>query len=123
MKCVWCKGTFKECGCGFGHCAHCKNGEVTDPPYGPLVIMRKTDFYKDIPAKFFDDICDFKVRTCLEQIEFTSIYCFGSQLLSDKELQNFKKYWEEEFRDESIGEVLARIVYYICDKNKLELPF
>ena len=113
MKCRWCKGTYEECGCGEGYCDHCNNGETTDPPYGPLVLMDKTKFCRTIPDQFFVDICDFYKRTCHEQIEYVSHYVFNEQLLTDEEIANFKAYWDDPYRDECIGEVLVRIVYYI----------
>ena len=32
MKCPYCEGTNRECGCGQGHCDHCNNGVVVDYP-------------------------------------------------------------------------------------------
>lgn len=56
MLCKWCKGTGEECGCGEGKCAHCLNGQVTDPPYGQELRYVLSEEEVSAFAKYW---CDF----------------------------------------------------------------
>ena len=115
MICSWCKGSGEECGCGHGHCMHCENGETTTPPIGDPITMMDTDFYYNLPRDFFKSILGFRggVRTPHQTIENVSLVMYGEQRLTDEEIQKMKDYWDSPYRDETIGEVIARIAKYI----------
>ncbi len=115
MQCTWCKGTMKECGCGYGHCIHCDNGKTTLPPIGDPIPMRDTEFYYELPKEFFKSVVDFSggVQNQHKIIENVSIVLYGEQRLTDEEIQKMKNYWDSSYREETIGEVIARIVKYI----------
>ena len=113
MICSWCKGSGKECGCGNGYCMHCDNGETKNPPIGDPITMMDTDFYYNLPRGFFESIVDFSVRDVHQTIEYVSIALYGEQRLTDDEIQKMKDYWDSPYREETIGEVIARIAKYI----------
>lgn len=114
MKCAWCKGTGKECGCGLGYCAHCKNGETSDPPFGP---PQNDPSLNIITPKEFDVIIDYQIRDIPEQIEFISIFLTGEQLLTADEIQALKNYWDDDYRDETLGETLNRAAWLVAQRK------
>lgn len=115
MICSWCNGTNEECGCGTGKCDHCDNGVVTDPPFGPselryceeLDILTKSDF---------EIIIDYDLRNIYQQIEFIPVYLNKPDSLTKHEIDIFKSYWDNPFRDENLGQVLNRVAWLV--KNK-----
>ena len=115
MICHWCKGTYKECGCGLGHCAHCNNGETADPPFGPAPDSHELDI---LSKANFEEIIEFGERDIHEQIEFVSIHLEGKQLLTVDELDALKSYWDNDYRDETLGDVLNRAAWLVKQKLK-----
>lgn len=115
MICRWCKGTGKECGCGLGYCAHCQKGIVTDPPFGPEPDSQDLNILK---PQDFDVIIDYSIRDIPAQIDYVSIHMVGTQLLSDYELTSLKKYWDDDFRDETLGDVLNRAAWLVSQRIK-----
>ncbi len=113
MICTWCNGTGKECGCGYGVCVHCNSGVVTTPPIGEPIPMMETEFYYTVPKDFLKKVVDFNVRTPNQIIEYVSIALYGEQRLTEDELKMMYNYWDSEFREESIGEVVVRVMQHI----------
>jgi hypothetical protein len=116
MQCHWCKGTYEECGCGEGHCAHCDNGEVTNPPYGPKRYLEGDD----IIIYDFDGLIDYNHPSWFNNAcEKVSIKIAGKMVLNEKDIQIFSDYWnDQKYRDETIGDVLQRVAMFINDKIK-----
>ena len=111
MICRWCNGANIECGCGYGYCAHCNNGETANPPFGangvPVVLTNA-----DRSA-----IWEISDNDCHKVIENVSIILVGKQLLSPEELTKFVEYWDNPYRDETIGEVTDRVAWLVNQKR------
>jgi hypothetical protein len=118
MQCHWCKGTAEECGCGYGYCAHCAEGEVTDPPFGP---ERYLEFFDEIlKPSDFEQCVDWSVPHEQRMRAFSdaiSKILRSDYRLNDDEVAMFEKYWEDQYRDETIGEVLQRVAMLIKAKS------
>lgn len=118
MICHWCNGTAAECGCGYGYCAHCNNGEITDPPFGPkpnspeLEQMLSDEDLKELGKIAQDSI--------INRLSAVSIYLAGDQLLSERELSSIWEYWDDDFRDETLGDVCRRVAWLVKQKIKKE---
>lgn len=115
MKCKWCNGTYKECGCGEGHCAHCNHGVITDPPFGPIT----QEYCKELDTlsrEDFDNLGLFNPYDINECIDMVSPYLVGKQVLSEEELHQFKDYWDDFYRDENAGQVLNRVAWLVKQK-------
>jgi len=115
MKCIWCNGTSEECGCGLGYCAHCKNGETSDPPFGPHERSPELDI---LTADDFDKISFGNGLDAHEAIDAVSFHLVGRQVLSVEELQQLKDFWDDDYRDETIGNVLNRAAWLVKEKTK-----
>lgn len=114
MICMWCKGTFEECGCGMGHCDHCDNGQVTNPPYGPQRYLE----FDDIILEDTDGLIDFNLDNWVEVLcERVSKKIANEMILSEAEVKMFVDYWDERFRDETVGDVIQRIAMCVTDKH------
>lgn len=111
MICKWCNGTNEECGCGYGYCAHCDNGEVTNPPFGPYPIP------DILTQNERDKIWEIADNDCHKVIENVSIVIAGKQILSDDELKQALDYWDNPYRDETIGEVTNRVAWLVNQKR------
>ena len=114
MICPWCNGTYKECGCGVGHCDHCNHGVVTDPPYGPVRHLREEgDFI--LSREDFDSMnWTYDMKDMAQQI---CVILKSSFTFSEEEIKPFVDYWADSYRDETIGDVLQRIALYVKDKS------
>lgn len=113
MKCKWCAGTAKECGCGYGYCAHCINGETTDPPFGPMESSSKE---LEILTDYDFDKMDIGRKSAIDSILEVSLYLKGRQVLSEQEIKVIKDYWEDSARDENLGEVMQRVAWLVNQK-------
>lgn len=104
MICHWCKGTYEECGCGEGYCSHCNHGVVTDPPFEPKEYLNID--YTTLLEEASATACNFDiVKMCRKASEAYT----GKMVLSDEDVAKFVGYWEDHYRDETIGEVQWRI--------------
>lgn len=117
MKCNWCDGTYEDCGCGVGHCDHCKNGEVTNPPFGPLSYVRDCPSLDILSSEDMENILNNKLNI-YEQFSSVPKYLGYPDSLSSDELSIFNKYWDNVYRDETLGDVLNRIAWLVKEKQK-----
>lgn len=118
MICNWCNGTYTECGCGVGHCDHCNHGVVTDPPYGPLRSLRQEgDFI--LSREDFDKIDWDSPIDISKMAQEVAVILESSFVFSAEEIQPFVDYWNDNYRNETIGDVLQRIALFIKDKEGL----
>jgi len=117
MLCRYCAGTYEECGCGFGYCAHCNDGVITDPPFGPPLGSEELNI---LTPKDFDVIINYKLRGIPEQIEYVSIHLTGKQLLNYVEIGALQNYWGSDYMDETLGDVLNRAAWLVKQKINTE---
>jgi len=115
LICKWCAGTGEECGCGYGYCAHCDNGETTNPPFGP--IDENSEELKILNDKDFDNL-NLGKRSALACLMDIPVYMTGQQVLSEKELDVINDYWCDFARDETIGVVMQRVAWLVNQKTK-----
>lgn len=114
MICSWCKGLNKECGCGLGYCAHCDNGKTADPPFGPAMDSEELQI---LTSQDFDVIIDGQRRDVHAQIDYVSIHLTGKQLLTKQQLRQLKTYWDDLYREETLGDVLNRAAWMVHQCN------
>lgn len=117
MICKWCKGTYKECGCGLGHCAHCFNGEAADPPYGPQRYLNEDDLVTNDTTGIFNmQEPDWFRSGC-----FNICYRLAPEIVFEEdEFKLFRDYWDNPWRDETVGDTIQRVAMFILDKQKRE---
>lgn len=118
MQCKWCAGTYNECGCGYGHCAHCNGGTVTVPPFGPARYLQHEDWI--LTVEDFEHIINWEVDWKQRMRVFSD--CISEKLgsayrLTDAEVKMIDDYWNDAFRDETIGDVLQRVAMLIKSKT------
>jgi hypothetical protein len=118
MECQWCKGTGGPCGCGSDYCEHCNNGIAADPPYGPLRYLRGSDDV--VITREQTALIDWVNQDYRERMRYIAdkvSEIFGTEIkLSDEEVDMFNQYWDNMYRDETIGDVMQRIAMMIKDK-------
>ncbi len=117
MKCNWCNGTYEECGCGFGHCVHCLNGQVTEPPFGPLDYCRNCDDLNILSNDDFNTIIDETKRDIYQQFAYVPEHLGFPSTLTDNELALFNSYWDSPHRNETLGDVLNRVAWLVKEKS------
>lgn len=117
MICKWCKGTCKECGCGEGYCAHCFGGETADPPYGPQRYLNADDQVTNA----IDGLFDFHNPDWFRNACFGICYRLAPGIvLEEDEFKLFKDYWDNPWRDETVGDTIQRVAMFILDKQRNE---
>lgn len=117
MICPSCKGSNEECGCGTGKCDHCNNGVITDPPFGPL-NTRYCEELEILSSEDFAIIINYDIRCIHEQIAFIPEYMGQKNILTQDEIKTFQKYWDDPYRDETLGNVLNRVAWLVNDRIK-----
>lgn len=122
-KCRWCAGDGKECGCGYGYCAHCGgSGELPDPPFG-MPPNPKVEDSIAITLKQLTEIVDWWFNTKELVLESKDLVVevdyvlFDGQTLTVEEVETFAAYFDNQYRDETIGEFICMVADYIYKKK------
>jgi hypothetical protein len=124
-RCRWCGGTGGECGCGGGVCAHCGgSGRTVPTPFGtrpesilPYKVVSeiangwavgKTDDWLESQRKF--------VRV-VESCVLVRLNSDARSVLDDDEVEVFVEFWENPYRDNTLGEFINLIANFVERKG------
>lgn len=116
MKCRSCGGGGGECGCGTGRCDHCQGtGVMADPPYGAPVlrhVLQQTD-----EAELARYWCGRARLGDCGQAKFVQLIAQRAtgRALPAAAVHSFVAYWDDERRDDNLGEYIQRVAQYAID--------
>lgn len=105
MLCRWCNGSREECGCGYGYCAHCRDGRQTSPPFGD---GSKTPLSDKRVSELATQITNERAFGTYAMISIIS-QSAASIDLPDDEVNIYLAYWDDFYRDANLGEFIRQV--------------